>query len=270
MGRGATSIALIQKISRRMVYKLIAKHKQYGERAYTTKASGRPKQPVNPTFVEKVVLIRKEDDYGSEKIHFVLKNEGFAVSQRQIQRILDEQSLTEPCEKRRGQRSYVRYQWPISNYMWHSDWTEYENEQYIAFIDDRSRKIMAAGVFSNANKKNTLFVFYQAMLINEVSPVIVLSDKGVQFFANIKNKQGERALSEFERELNAIGIELWTSRRNHPQTNGKMEKWWHTMKRRKKKHPQETLQEFVKWYNEKRIHHALKFKTPEQVYQENL
>ena len=58
MGRGATSIALIQKISRRMVYKLIAKHKQYGERAYTTKASGRPKQPVNPTFVEKVVLIR--------------------------------------------------------------------------------------------------------------------------------------------------------------------------------------------------------------------
>ena len=270
MGRGATSIALIQKISRRMVYKLIAKHKQYGEEAYTTKAVGRPKQPINPTFVEKVVKIRTEDDYGCEKIHFILKNEGFAVSQRQIQRILDEKNLTEPCEKRRGQRSYVRYQWPISNYMWHCDWTEYENKQYIAFIDDCSRKIMAAGMFSNANKKNTLFVFYQSMLINEVSPVIVLSDKGVQFFANIRNKQGERALSEFELELNAMGIELWTSRRNHPQTNGKMEKWWHTMKKRKKKHPQETLQEFVTWYNEKRIHHALEFKTPEQVYHENL
>lgn len=61
--------------------------------------------------------IRKDDDYGSEKIHAVLKHEGFAVSQRQIQRILDEQGLTEPCEKRRGQRKYVRYQWPISNYM---------------------------------------------------------------------------------------------------------------------------------------------------------
>ena len=253
-----------------MVYKLVAKHKKYGEEAYRAKTAGRPKQPINLAFVQKVVKIRKEDDYGSEKIHFVLKRQGFAVSQRQIQRVLDERGLTEPCEKRRGQRKYVRYQWPISNYMWHCDWTEYDGKQYIAFIDDRSRKIMAAGVFSNANKENTLFVFYQAMLMNEVCPVLVLSDKGVQFFENIKNKQGERALSEFEQELNANGIELWTSRRNHPQTNGKMEKWWHTLKKRKKKHPEETLEEFVEWYNEERIHHALAYKTPEQVYQENL
>ncbi len=253
-----------------MVYKLVAKHKKYGEEAYRAKIAGRQKRPLNLAFVQKVVKIRKEDDYGSEKIHFVLKSEGFAVSQRQIQRILDEQGLTEPCEKRRGQRKYVRYQWPISNYMWHCDWTEYEDKQYIAFIDDRSRKIMAAGVFSNATKEKTLFVFYHAILINEVSPVIVLSDKGTQFFVNIKTKDGERVLSEFEQELNTIGIELWTSRRNHPQTNGKMEKWWHTMKRRKKKHPEETLEEFVRWYNEQRIHHALSYKTPEQVYQENL
>jgi putative transposase len=252
------------------VYRLVSKHKKLGELAYKALKAGRPKQPINSAFVQKVVDIRKEDDYGSEKIHVVLKREGFAVSQRQIQRILDEQGLTEPCEKRRGQRKYVRYQWPISNYMWHVDWSEYEGKQYVAFIDDRSRKIMAAGVFSNANKENTLFVFYQAMLTNEVSPVKVLSDKGTQFFANIRNKQGERALSEFEQELNTLGIELWTSRRNHPQTNGKMEKWFDTMKKRKKKHPQETLQEFVMWYNQKRIHHALEFRTPEETYLENL
>ena len=88
--------------------------------------------------------------------------------------------------------------------------------------------------------------------------------------ANIRNKKGERALSEFEKELNNIGIDLWTSRRNHPQTNGKMEKWFDTMKKRQKKHPDETLQEFVKWYNEERIHHALAYKTPQEVYTENL
>ena len=164
----------------------------------------------------------------------------------------------------------MRYQWPLSNYMWHVDWSEYEGKQYVAFIDDRSRKIMAAGMFSNANKENTIFVFYQAMLVNEVSPVIVLSDKGTQFFANIRNKQGERALSEFEQELNSINIQLWTSRRNHPQTNGKMEKWFDTMKKRKRKHPQEMLQEFLIWYNKKRIHHALEFRTPEEIYHENL
>ena len=269
-GRSATSIARIQKISRRYVYKLVQKHKKEGVQAYEARKSGRHKLPLNPKFVKKVVEIRQKDDYGSEKIHFVIRGEGFIVSQRQIQRILDEQGLTEPCEKRRGQRSYVRYQWPISNYMWHCDWSELGDKQYCAFIDDRSRRIMAAGVFSNATKKKTLFVFYQAMLTNQVSPVIVLSDKGSQFFANIKNKQGERALSEFEQELNKIGIELWTSRRNHPQTNGKMEKWFNTMKKRKRKHPEETLQEFVKWYNEHRIHHAIDYKTPDEVYGEKL
>ena len=129
---------------------------------------------------------------------------------------------------------------------------------------------MAAGKFDNATKESTLFVFYQAILANEVCPVVVLSDKGSQFFANIKNRSGQRAISEFERELEGLGIELWTSRRNHPQTNGKMEKWFDTMKKRFKKHPDETLKKFVHWYNFERIHHALDYKTPEEVYIENL
>lgn len=231
---------------------------------------GRPRQPLNPTFVKKVVQIRKEDDYGSEKIHFVLKQEGFAVSQRQIQRILDEQGLTEPCEKRRGQRKYVRYQWPFSNYMWHTDWSEMNEKQYIAFIDDRSRRIMAGGEFTNATAENAIFLLYQAILMNEVSPVLILSDKGSQFYANIRTRSGEKGVSQFEAEVKALGIDFWTSRRNHPQTNGKMEKWFDTMKKRKKKHPEESFQDFIKWYNEKRIHHALAYKTPEQAYQENL
>lgn len=154
--------------------------------------------------------------------------------------------------------------------MWHSDWSEYHDKQYGAFIDDRSRKIMAGGEFSNATTDNICFVFYQAMLTHEVCPTVVLTDKGTQFYANKKTGKGERALSEFELELQSIGIELWTSRRNHPQTNGKMEKWFDTFKKRKKKHPEETFQEFIKWYNEKRIHHALEYKTPDEAYQQNL
>ena len=267
-GRSATSIARIQKISRRYVYKIVQKHKKEGVQSYEAKKAGRHKFLLNPKFVKKVVEIRQKDDYGSEKIHFVIRGEGFIVSQRQIQRILDEQGLTEPSEKRRGQRSYVRYQWPISNYMWHCDWSELGDKQYCAFIDDRSRKIMASGEYNNATKENTSLVFYHAMLTNQVCPVIILSDKGSQFFANKRNKKGERALSEFEKELKEIGIELWTSRRNHPQTNGKIEKWFDTMKKRKQKHPEENLQEFVKWYNEHRIHHALDYKTPNEVYGE--
>ena len=269
-GRSATSIARIQKISRRYVYKLVQRHKKEGVQAYEGRKAGRHKLPLNQKFVKKVVEIRQKDDYGSEKIHFVLKRQGFGVSQHLIQRILNEQGLTEPCEKRRGQRSYVHYQWPISNYMWHCDWSEMRDKQYSAFIDDRSRKIMAAGEFDNATTGHSLFLLYQAMLGNEACPVIILSDKGSQFYANKRDKKGKKGISEFEEELKALGIEFWTSRRNHPQTNGKMEKWFDTMKKRKKKHPEESFQDFIKWYNEKRIHHALGYETPEKVYRENL
>ncbi len=269
-GRSATSIARIQKISRQYVYILMETYQKEGNFAYKAQIAGRPKIKINPQFERKVIEIRKADDYGSQKIHFVMRREGFNVSQHIIQRILDENDLTEPCEKRRGQRKYVRYQWPISNYMWHTDWSELDGKQYIAFIDDRSRKIMAGGEFTNATAENAIFLLHQAMLINEVSPVIILSDKGSQFYANIKTKSGEKGISQFEDEVKALGIEFWTSRRNHPQTNGKMEKWFDTMKKRKKKHPEEYFHDFIKWYNEKRIHHALEYKTPEEVYHEKL
>jgi transposase InsO family protein len=269
-GRSATSIARIQKISRQMVYKLATKYKKEGKKAYVSKQVGRPKSALNMKFVDKVVKIRETTDYGKEKIHFVLTRDGFSVSTRQIQRILDENKLTDPCPKRRGQRKYVRFQWPISNYMWHCDWSQYKGKWYCVFIDDRSRRIMAAGVFDNANTDNALFVLYQAILTNEVCPVVLLSDKGSQFYANKYDKTGKKGMSEFEKEVEMLGIDFWTSRRNHPQTNGKMEKWFDTMKKRFKKHHPENLQDFVEWYNQERIHHALNYDTPEKVYWENL
>ena len=253
-----------------MVYKLMAEYKKEGTLAYKPKKVGRPSQRINRNFEVKVVSLRKETDYGSQKLHFVLKREGFGVSQRQIQKVLDENKLTEPCEKRRGQRKYVRYQWPISNYMWHCDWSQYKDKWFLSYIDDRSRKIMASGEFSNATEENAIFLLYQAILTNEVCPYVMLSDKGTQFYNSKRNKKGVLTTSIFEQELTALGIEFWTSRRNHPQTNGKMEKWFDTMKKRKQKHPDETLQEFVKWYNKERIHHALEYKTPEETYRENL
>jgi len=164
----------------------------------------------------------------------------------------------------------VRYEWPISDYMWHTDWSAYKGKWYIAFIDDKSRKIMAAGEFNNATEKNAIFVLHQAILSNEVCPAVVLSDKGTQFYNSKKNKKGELTPSLFEQRLKGLGIELWTSRRRRPQTNGKMEKWFDTMKKRFEKHPEEKLQDFVKWYNEERIHHALEYKTPSEVYESNV
>lgn len=270
LGRSPTQIAKIQKISRRYVYKLVEKYKKQGKKAYNAKKPGRAKIEINPNFRELVKEIREETDYGSEKIYFTLRQRGFGVSQHIIQRILDEEKLTEPCPKRRRQRKYVAYEWPISNYMWHTDWSPYNGKQYLAFIDDKSRKIMAAYVSDKATEENAIFLLYQAILTNKVCPVIIFSDKGTQFYNSKKDKRGERPLSLFEKELEKLGIEFWTARKHHPQSNGKIEKWFDTMKKRFRKHPEESLQEFVELYNNKRIHHALGYKTPQQVYEESL
>jgi len=269
-GRSATQIAKIQKISRQQVYWLANKYKKEGTAAYKAKKAGRYPLLINTTFAKKVIDLRKRTDYGSEKLHIVLSRKGYTVSQRQIQKILDINKLTDPCFKRRGQRNYVRYQWPISNFMWHTDWSFYKGKWYLIFIDDRSRRIMVAGEFDNANEKNAIFLLHQAILINGVSPYIVLSDKGTQFYNSKRNKKGVRTSSLFEKELKELGINYWTSRRNHPQTNGKMERWFGSMKARFKKHPEESLQDFVKWYNEGRIHHALDHRIPEEVYWEKV
>lgn len=269
-GKSPTSIARIQKISRQHVYRLAKKFKKEGTSAYKAKKAGRHPEQINLNFAKKVVELRNTADYGSVKLHIVLKRAGFGVSQRQIQKVLDVNKLTDPCPKRRGKRSCARYQWPISNYMWHCDWSKYKGKWYCVFIDDRSRKIMAAAEFSNALEKNAIFLLHQAILTNGVSPYILLSDKGTQFYNSKKNNKGERTLSLFEKELKELNIEFWTARRSHPQTNGKMERWFGSMKRRFKKHPEESLQEFVKWYNEGRIHSALDHRTPEEVYWENV
>ena len=112
-GRSATSIARIQKISRQHVYKLARRYKKEGTTSYKAKQAGRPPQQINTSFAKKVIELRKTTDYGSVKLHIVLSRTGFNVSQRQIQKVLDVNKLTEPCPKRRGKRSYVRYQWPI-------------------------------------------------------------------------------------------------------------------------------------------------------------
>jgi len=270
LGKSPTKIALTQKVSRQTVYDLVNGFKKEGSAFLSDKKIGRPCTTPCGAFVEQVVQLRNESDYGSEKLHFVLKKRGFTVSQRQIQKILDLKGLTDPCPKRRGQRKDVSYEWPISNYMWHIDWSQYKDKWYIAFIDDKSRKIMAAACFEHATEDNAIFLLYQAILQNGVCPIIVLSDKGTQFYNSKKKNKGELTPSRFEQELTKLGIDFWTSRRNHPQTNGKMEKWFDTMKKRFKKHPDESLQDFVKWYNEERIHHALHYETPEKVYKEKV
>ncbi|MGC8619497.1 MAG: IS481 family transposase, partial [Thermoplasmata archaeon] len=58
------------------------------------------------------------------------------------------------------------------------------------------------------------------------------------------------------------------SRINHPQTNGKVEKWFHLYEKYRKDF--ETFEDLVEWYNKVRYHESLDtdyyLQTPEEAF----
>lgn len=87
-------------------------------------------------------------------------------------------------------------------------------------------------------------------------PDAVLTDRGSQFYANAGEKKA-KGESEFERYLRVNGVRHILGRVNHPQTNGKVERFFGS------------VEELVKWYNEAKPHRSLNFEeleTPLQAF----
>jgi putative transposase len=73
--------------------------------------------------------------------------------------------------------------------------------------------------------RNSLFVLYNAIAKNLVTPFMLNSDRGSQFIPSKFNKKGE-AFHKFQEALNELGIIFVPSKRRHPQTNGKLERFY--------------------------------------------
>jgi putative transposase len=157
--------------------------------------------------------------------------------------------------------------------MWHTDWhmikaVKLKCMQFISYMDDCSRKIMAYGVFNNLTTRNSLLILYKSIADNGVTPFELNSDRGSQFIPNKFDKNG-KANSAFQEALNDLGILFVPSRARHPQTNGKIEKFHHILDTGFDERF-ETIDHFIRWYNEERASEALDYKTPNEAYKKRL
>lgn len=251
-----SEIAKNREIPRSSVYELIKRYNRYGHGGLEPRRRGKKRELVNPHFeqyvLQKFALLPK----GSPKMWLALKQEGFSVSQRKIQQIYTKNMLKMNTRSRPSQIKFVKYEWPTPNALWHTDWTEcpFTGFQLIAFIDDHSRFIVHAEYFSNATTENTLLAF-AAAIKRYGKPDHILTDNGVQFHIN----------GPFEEFCNAQGIKHILGRVHHPQTNGKIERWFGTYKLEYQ--PQRwTLNEYIRLYNEERLHQGIGYLTPLQRY----
>jgi len=85
-------------------------------------------------------------------------------------------------------------------------------------------------------------------------PESILTDRGTQFYASAGEKK-VKGISKFERFLLESGIKHIVGRVNHPQTNGKIERFFGTLKAKARYF--NSIDELIYWYNNKRPHMSL-------------
>jgi len=266
------SIALAQKITRKTVWKINKNYEKWGEEGLKDHKTGRPFEPLNANFYDLVITEWKRNKCGARKLHEVMKRKKFGVSRRKIEQVLKAEGFQKSYPKRQKPRKYKRYEWPLPNYMWHCDWhviksQKLKGENIIVFIDDCSRKIMGY-CLGAMTTKNSFFALYSAITKHNVIPYCLNSDRGTQFIPVRYDKKG-KANHEFQIVLEELGIIFIPSRRRHPQTNGKNEKWFDILDKEFDERF-ETIDEFIEWYNNERLSEAIDYMTPKEAYKKRL
>ena len=141
----------------------------------------------------------------------------------------------------------------------------------IAYLDDASRKIMAYGIYEHPNTRGAIEVYLKAAS-KYGDPDAVLTDRDPTFYATGSNKK-KKGTSTFERFLIERGVKHIVGRVNHPQTNGKIERFYGTLEQ---KLPlfNNNIHELIHWYNNTKYHMSLEFngfyETPNQAFQRKL
>jgi putative transposase len=255
-----------RKIARVSVRRVNQVWKQYtltGEIPEIGKNNGRPKKPIEQWEIDMVkqayekyrvsasTLTRLiERDYGKHinhnRIHTILLNLGYAKKK-------DKKDIRK--------KKWIRYERRHSLSLIHIDWY-YDpiKEQWVFGVeDDASRKVLS--LIESLSPTTELSIDGVAEATKYGSIKQCISDHGSQFVSNIG---GDSRFAEF---LSNINIHQIFSKIKHPQSNGKIERWFDVYKNHR--HAFQTKEEFLRWYNEVRPHRSLNFKvleTPQQAF----
>ncbi len=252
----------IAKISIRRVNQVLRIYELTGLLPDIGKANGRPKKPVEEWELNLVkesylkyrvsadTLQRLIDrDYskhiGHNRIHKILIRLGYAKQK---------------TKKDIRKKDWIRYQRRHSLTAIHIDW-HFDGKVWVfAVIDDASRKLLALLECSSPTTDASIDGVEEARKHGRIKQCI--SDHGSLVIANITD-----GCSRFKEYLKSKGIKQILCRIKHPQSNGKVEKWFETYD----KHRQafQTKEEFMYWYNEVRPQRSLNFEileTPQQAF----
>jgi transposase InsO family protein len=289
---------LEQKISRSTFYKYrerFALEGLDGLRERSRRPHTSP-QAVSPAMGELLVLTRKEllrdgCDAGAAAILDVLTARDSPENRRRweltpqepwpaagtVHRLLVREGQVAPAPTKRPKSSLCRFTYPRSNECWQSDWTHWQladgTPVAIAGTEDDHSRLMA-GLRCGLGEGSSLLVW--DTMLEAISrygvPARSLTDNGL-VYSMARRTSGE---AQFEANLRHLGTVTITSTPYHPQTCGKIERFWQTLKKWLRARPaahtleelQDQLDEFRIYYNTVRKHSAIGRRTPLSLWTE--
>lgn len=200
---------------------------------------------------------------------------GIRVDNNRVHAVLLEEGMAREEPNKRGRKTpWIRYEREYSLSAGHMDWYEHQSrgKWVCVVLDDASRMILSGGEYESRSADAAVELVQRVLdkygHIRRLREVI--TDHGSEFYANKRNKDGS-AEHRFEGFCREKGIRQILCRYNHPQSNGKLEKFYDTYRRHRDEF--ESFKAFVDWYNTVRPHMSLDWKnleTPEKAFWKKL
>jgi len=266
------------------IYDWLKQYKTQGEEGLRPKPSGvkagykHPVQsPLRRLIHDQIVTLKREQPtFGVKRIaHTLRRLFHLPTSPETVRKTLHREKLITPRKKKtHSNPSKPRFfERSTPNQMWQSDifpfklggeavrppeWLGPGGYAYlIGFIDDHSRYITALEVFRSQTADNLMEVFRRGVGAHGV-PKEMLTDNGRQY-ASWHGK------TKFQQELARNRIQHIRSRPHHPQTLGKIERFWKTIweefisraRFATFEEARERIRWWVQYYNHQRPHQAL-------------
>ena len=284
--RPVREVARSYGVARSWVYTLVGRYRAEGEAAFEPR-SRRPKNSPNvtaPGTVELITRLRKDLsgqglDAGPQTIAWHLEHHNqVKVSPATVSRCLARQGLVTPDPSKRPKSSYIRFAAEQPNECWQSDFTHYPladgtDTEILTWLDDHSRYALSVTAHHRVTGPAVLLAF-RAACDQHGPPASTLTDNGMVFTTRLSGGKGGR--NALEHELRRLGIRQKNGKPNHPQTQGKAERFQQTMKNwlRAQPHQPKTLSDlqalldaFSVIYNTRRPHRSLPGRaTPAAAY----
>lgn len=226
------------------------------------KKNGRPTKPLEEWEIEVVKQAYAKYRVSAATLEKCIDRDyGKHIGHNRVHRIMLKLGLAKKKDKKDiRKKKWIRYERRHSLTAVHIDWSYHERNWAFGVEDDASRKILSLIECRSPTTDKSIEGMEEALKHGSIKQCI--SDHGTQFIKTM----GERH-SRFKEYLESRGIKQILCRIKHPQSNGKIEKWFDTYKNHRSAFRDK--EEFLKWYNEIRPHRALKFdilETPQQAF----